>query len=148
MCVIVDASLEGRFFRLDPELLPLWKWIDDGNAVLVVGGKLTRELFKNNRARDQIQTWLRAGLAHQVPPSDVATEASEIKGRCKSNDSHVIALARLSGARLLCACDSDLEDDFRNPALINKPRGSIYKRASHTSLLRHRRGCRFKAPRQ
>ena len=47
---------------------------------------------------------------------------------CESDDEHVIALAQVSGARLLYADDRKLEKDFRNKALIDTPRGKIYSK--------------------
>ena len=44
--------------------------------------------------------------------------------RCKSNDPHVIALAQLSGSRVLYSEDSELRDDFRDPTLL-EPRGML-----------------------
>ena len=46
--------------------------------------------------------------------------------RCRSNDTHVIALAQISGARLLYSNDKDLHVDFKNKRLIDEPRGKIY----------------------
>ena len=61
----------------------------------------------------------------------------------KSDDHHVIALAQLSGARLLYSNDSALHDDFGNKSLIDQPRGRIYStkesstfRNVHRHLLR------------
>ena len=141
MCVIVDANMASRFFALDAELLPLWKWIDSGKAALVVGGKLTAELYKVNSARDQIQEWLRAGLAYQADKGEVEAEEAAIARRCVSNDAHVIALARVSRAQLLCSSDRALHRDFRNTDLVNDPRGSVYQNSGHVSRLRHRGRC-------
>ena len=150
MCAIVDANVAGRFFDSppDPELLPLWKWIDDGKGVLVVGGRLLDELEAINRAAEVIRTWAQAGLVGLVPKEEVEAEtrAVEATGRCVSDDEHIIALARASGARLLCSADQSLHADFRNRELISDPRGAIYQNSSHTHLLVPWRGCRFKAP--
>ncbi len=68
---------------------------------------------------------------------------------CRSNDTHVIALAQISGARLLYSNDMALHKDFRNKSLIDKPRGKVYstnKRKDFTSaqekLLNDRNLCR------
>lgn len=44
----------------------------------------------------------------------------------RSNDEHVLALALVSGARLLVAHDRRLRRDFRNPSIISGPRGNVY----------------------
>ena len=47
-------------------------------------------------------------------------------GACQSNDLHVLALAQVSGARLLYSNDLSLHQDFGNRDLISRPRGKIY----------------------
>jgi hypothetical protein len=55
----------------------------------------------------------------------------------------------VSGARTLCCDDTRLETDFNNKNLISDPRGSIYKRPSHTHLLKHTSSCgRLPPPRR
>ena len=150
MCAIVDANVAGRFFSRppDPEFLPLWKCIDDGKSILVVGGRLRDELEAIGRAAEQIRIWAQAGLVGLVSNEEVEAETASVAGTglCVSDDKHIIALARASGARLLCSEDQLLHADFGNRELISSPRGAVYQNATHTHLLRHRQGCRFKAP--
>ena len=63
-----------------------------------------------------------------MPESQVneRTRQLEQRGDCVSNDSHVIALAQISAARLLYTNDTDLQKDFKNRHLINKPQGKVY----------------------
>ena len=146
MCAIVDANMASRFFALDPELLPLWKWIDDGEGRLAVGGQLSIELNRVAEAGAQLRSWLQAGLAFREDPAKLKAEQEKVADACSSNDSHVIALARVSGARILCSSDRKLHADFGNPALINKPRGSIYQTAQHAAdVLRHQGRCPLKS---
>ena len=65
-------------------------------------------------------------------------------GHCQSNDHHVIALARVSGARVLFTEDKALMRDFGDLRLL-RPKGKVYRRPSHSRLLVHRRGCRGRA---
>ena len=151
MCAIVDANVASRFFSVppDPQLLPLWEWINDGRGVLVVGGRLLTELSKVRDAANAIQEWQRVGRAAIVDASDVAAEEREVEksGLCVSNDKHVIALARVSGARLLCARDNALRRDFKNPQLIKRPLGKVYRSPRSAYLLKHATSCRFAPPR-
>lgn len=149
MCAIVDANAASRFFSdpVDPELEPLWKWIESGGGVLVAGGRLLDELSKVGDARRLLRNWERLKLAHFIPATDVEVEAAIVEDQCVSNDAHVIALARLSGARRLCSKDRLLHRDFRNPALINNPRGRVYQNRSHAEdLLNHEGACPLDAP--
>ncbi len=72
------------------------------------------------------------------------------EGVCKSNDVHVLALALVSGARLLYTNDAALKDDFGNPEIVARPRGKIYTTArtanvtdAHRRLLAARDLCRM-----
>lgn len=145
MCAIVDADRAGLFFadNIDQEFVPLWDWINRGSGTLVVGGKLKRELFNMQRARDSIQVWEQAGRAAILPDDEVEAEARKVLDQCRSNDSHVIALARLSGARILLSGDKTLWDDFRDGGLL-RPTGKVYRSTTHRSMLRHHQGCRFR----
>ena len=69
---------------------------------------------------------------------------------CKSNDPHIIALAQVSGARLLYSNDKNLRDDFKDTKLVNG--GKIYstlqdKRFSdaHKRLLARRDLCQSRS---
>lgn len=148
MCAIVDANVAPRFFGdpVDQELEPLWEWIASGQGVLVAGGQLLDELFEVGDARRLLRNWERAKLARFISPEEVAAETAQVEGQCVSNDAHVIALARVSGARLLCSSDRRLHADFGNPALVDHPRGSVYQNRGHLHLLTHDGSCPLDAP--
>jgi hypothetical protein len=141
MCLIVDANLAGLVFGNPPhpDFVPVLDWLQQRGGCLVVGGHLGAELGRLEKARRFVVQLQRAGIVRQVPAAEVAREEGEVAGSglCASNDSHVVALARVSGARTLCTHDKALQRDFRNHRLITAPRGSIYQRPAHTKLLRH-----------
>ena len=56
-------------------------------------------------------------------------EALRRNNICTSNDEHVIALALVSGARLLYTNDKALIEDFKNRDIVAGPRGRIYTTA-------------------
>lgn len=67
----------------------------------------------------------------------------------QSDDPHILALAVVSGARLLYSNDRLLQHDFKNLALINQPRGKVYSTLVNDTfdqakrrLLRKARPCR------
>ena len=144
MCAIVDANLASRFFGdpVDAELRPLWDWISSGRGVLVVGGQLLDELDEVGDARRVLRNWEHARLAWVASHGEVERETRKLKRAnrrtklYRSDDLHVIALARVSGARLLCSGDKRLHADFDNRDLINNPRGKVYQDSSHARLLR------------
>ena len=68
---------------------------------------------------------------------------------CESDDPHIIALAQISGARLLYTNDLALQRDFRKRDLIADPRGKVYSThrrddytEAHRKLLSNRTLCR------
>jgi hypothetical protein len=151
MCVIIDNNLAFQIFRDQPEsdYLPVFNWLhsEDKNGRLVYGGRLRDELVKREGTRRYLRSLYQAGRAHLVPDSVVQEMESQVKetGLCRSDDPHVIALARISGARTLCSKDKTLHQDFKNPRLISKPKGCIYQTANHARLLRHTSSCRWNA---
>lgn len=101
-------------------------WINQGPGHLIVGGTLLKELKipTRNWAR-QLQL---AGRMTVVAKEAVDARTVRLghEGACQSNDQHVIALAQISGARLLYTDDNDLTQDFKNKRLIDHPRGKVY----------------------
>ena len=153
MCAILDASAVADVFR--PQATgaasAFYEWIARGRGSLVVGGKLREELLK---ASEGFRQWypeaILSGRVLQVDDDRVKTAADTITAAdlCRSNDQHVIALAQVSGARLLYANDGNLQKDFRNGTLIKRPRGKVYStkkfselHRSHRQML-HRNTCR------
>lgn len=144
MCLIVDANLAARVFAepAEADFSPILDWLE-GNGCLVIGGQLAPELARIGGARRYLINLLRAGRARRVPDEVVEADRHTVAGTglCRSDDAHVLALARVSGARVLCTHDRDLQQDFRNPLLISRPRGSVYQRREHERLLRHSTSC-------
>lgn len=153
MCAIVDANVAHEVFGENaPEAgVRFLDWIDKGIGRLVVGGLLMSELARGSSGfRDwavQAQLSGRMRVANKGEVDNKAAALSEA-GACKSNDHHVVALAQVSGARLLYSNDRDLQDDFRDKDLIDNPRGRVYSTLgtdsfsrAHRDLLRRRDLC-------
>jgi hypothetical protein len=54
----------------------------------------------------------------------------------RSDDPHVLAVALVSGARVLFSFDAALCDDFRDRRIIKDPRGKILRSEPHVRRLR------------
>ncbi len=148
MCLIVDANLAAVVFGDPPsdDFLPLIDWLTNANkdGKIVVGGQLAREVDRVNAARRFVKVLLQAGRARRIPENITEREIGVVADLCDSNDPHVIALARVSGARVLCSHDKTLHRDFTNLVLISNPKGHIYQNAKHVRLLRlygHTKAC-------
>jgi predicted nucleic acid-binding protein len=144
VCLIVDTNLAARVFAepSEADFAPILDWLER-DGCLVVGGPLAGELARIERARRYLLGLLRAGRARRIPDVQVDEERRTVEDMdlCRSNDIHVLALARASGARVVCTHDRDLQRDFRNPAILSRPRGSVYQRREHARLLRHSSSC-------
>lgn len=138
MCVIIDANVLAELQTPSADAQPIVNAIERRQMRLVVGGKNTTELSKSPAVSRWIAGLVRANLAHAVPRADIEREelALSTLGKRKSNDLHVIALARASGARLLFSRDKNLAQDFKNRTFVDKPTGSVYKQRQHAHLLK------------
>lgn len=137
MCIIIDANVFGTFLREPPaeETVPIHNWLNrKGRIVYSTGGKFAGEIGR--KARERLLIYVRAGRAVEVKAERLHDEETVLAGRIVSDDPHVLALARVSGARLLYTNDTDLMTDFKNKRLIDDPRGSVYTRAANAHLLR------------
>lgn len=142
MCLIVDNNAAQRVF-VDPDdddYGPLHRLLFHPTKTrcrIVYGGRLTQEYAGNRRVAAAVVALLRAGRARRVSDATLNAKTVEVSdgGELESDDPHIIALAVLSGVRLLCSHDADLCRDFRNPKIISKPRGNIYRGEAHNDLL-------------
>ncbi len=141
MCAIVDANVSHEVFGGSerPEAGKRFaEWLERGNK-LVVGGKLLRELSARNEFVQWLRSALRTGRAVRIADDAVDQEVARIapERNWESNDLHVIALAQLSGTRLLFTNDQALQKDFRK---VNGRNYSTTERKdirdSHKRLLR------------
>ncbi|MBI5723073.1 MAG: hypothetical protein HZA50_03865 [Planctomycetes bacterium] len=143
MCLIIDTSLSAMIFQTPTpkEFSPILKWLNSRKGQLVIGGKNRKEICKVGKALENIAKWKEAGgIIREFSDNKVEAEEKSLP-KIRSNDPHVIALARISRARTLCAEDKELEADFTNTKIIPSPQGMIYKNENHAHLLKHTQGC-------
>lgn len=130
MCAIVDTMVASEVFSDTPSDAGrhLREWINSGQNRLIVGGHLLYELKKNKDVYAWIQEALIRGNAKKFNPHRVTKKEKELKkhNRLRSDDGHTIALAQLSGARLLFSNDLALQRDFLDGKLIHSPFGNVY----------------------
>ena len=134
MCAIVDANVRDQVFgdaQSDAGKFFLDWLLKPNGGTLALGGRLRSELSDNGRNRSFLQVYgqLRLdGRVKDIPDEQVDAETANLEARriCRSNDAHVLALARVSGARLLYTNDQALQEDFNDPQLVSEPRGRVY----------------------
>ncbi len=142
MCIIIDTDRMHRFFHepLVEDAIPIHTWLQRGGAVAYCTvGKYKQELEKfDNKGRSKLLELQRNGKAFLVNDQTVIAEKESLEktDACISNDIHILALARASGARLLYTGDNALKRDFKNKEIIDSPRGKIYSGAANKTLLK------------
>ena len=137
MCIIVDANRLGALAnRDDADAKPVRDWLARGGRIVYsTGGAYAREV--GCRARDSLLTYDRAGKAKFVPAARFAADERGLRADAglRSDDPHVLVLARAARVRLLYTGDRNLMADFRNKKFIDRPRGKIYSSAANAGLL-------------
>ncbi len=130
MCAIVDANVVSEILGkgISPAGEAFRKWVEGRKGKLMTGGELRVELTKSG----EYMSWARElglnGTLQRVNEDELNDQIEKLKREhvCRSNDHHIIALAQVSGARLLFTNDKALTKDFKNKDLIASPRGKVY----------------------
>lgn len=125
-CLIVDTN-KLRWFTDTSEEIPqiVIGLLKRQKGKLYIGGGLKEEI--PHKYRQWYSVGVRAGWIVNVSDEEVDQETTWLKVHhtLESNDHHVVALARVSGARVLVSCDGCLRDDFRDRNLISQPPGKL-----------------------
>ena len=131
MCAIIDANVTFEVFggKRTEAGVQFRSWLDGDRGRLVVGGKNLKELKKNRNFERWFREERRRGnRVRQIRDEIIGKREQALgrNGRLRSNDKHVLALALVSGARLLYSNDRNLKVDFLNAEVIRKPQGKVY----------------------
>ena len=152
MCAIVDNNVLGELWDEggNPAGIGFRKTVEDGKIPLVLGGSKMKQEFRLNRSGKvtRLKAWIQqlqlAGRLRQEPDGVVDAMAQELESgdgtasQIKSNDHHMLALAIVSGSRLLYSNDKDLQKDFGNIQLLGSPKGRVYSTAISDDFSRQR----------
>lgn len=130
-CAIVDANVVSDVFGDSPSDAGagLRRWIGDGRGRLASGGLLHEEL---RSASEGFRRWAAVargtGQLRIFDDDRVQAEVERFEAHAnrRSNDSHILALAVVSGARLLYTNDEALQQDFTDRELVDNPRGRVF----------------------
>lgn len=139
MCMIIDANKLGVFLadQMAEDAKPIHAWLNKGwgNLVYSTGGAFADEVGR--RSRTKLARYVQAGRATVIPSSAFEEDERQLSDNSavRSDDPHVLALARYSGARVLYTDDTALIGDFKNKQLIDRPRGRVYSSAKNARLL-------------
>lgn len=131
MCAILDNSARGDVFGENRTAAgkQFFDWLEKpGRPRLMLGGKLTDELFNSRKFEEWAYEAIKDGRARNCGKNAVNEVVRELSDNWigKSNDQHVIALAIVSKACILYAKDKALRDDFKNAELVPGSQGKLY----------------------
>ena len=131
MCMILDSNRWIDFSNQKEDMKPIHKWLEKQNGKLVYSNyePIQKEL---NYLNNNLKAYYAAGQALFIPSEEVEKKVEEIKNKYqpKSNDIHILGLAKASNAKVLCTKDKKLHQDFKN--II---KGRIYQNKNHQHLL-------------
>ena len=133
MCMILDNDTWGDFLKQKPDMQPIHDWLEQKNGKLVYSNHQGfQELSK--KYQRSLREYRKAGKADLVPSEKVEKEITEMKKKyCieKSDDPHILGLAKASKVTVLCTKDKLLHKYFKK--IIG---GSIYQnKKNHQHLL-------------
>ena len=135
--IIIDANVAAALSAnpLHSDAHPVKQSVEEKRLRIAIGGRLTTELI-SARLRHWLSELIRSGSVLQYRSKQINQEVRNVErmGVCVSNDTHIIALARVSGVRLLYSHDHKLHRDFACKRLVQK--GKIYQSRKHSHLLR------------
>lgn len=143
MCIIIDTNRIAEVVSRSDDAMPVLEWLKRPSSHIAVGGtKLAVEYKKVASFLSLITTLDRAGRVRRYDGARVDREEAALleAGSLRSDDPHIIALAKVSGARLLYSDDRALHCDFTDRAVL-APKGRVYQYAAHVALLRRAPTC-------
>ncbi|MBI3824329.1 MAG: hypothetical protein HY289_16815 [Planctomycetes bacterium] len=157
MCLIIDTCVAHRFAGppyLDGDVKPIVAWLLPKKRMshrhVAIGGKLRSELMlAGENFRRFLEALRQRGGVLDFSDDDVNQESTKVERLFAehditgADDPHVIALARVSGSRLLYTEDNKtkLVDLFRDRRFLHPP-GRVYKSKLNKSLLRNPKKCK------
>ncbi len=144
MCVIIDTNAFASVFgkSVDSiEFKPLLDWLEDGDGCMVYGGSTYKKELNNASSYYKYIAELKKGnRAREIDGSIVDNEENQVllKVTSKSfDDSHLVAIAIVSGCSFICSKDSSANKYLKNkkiyPSKFRVPR--IYRGLSNINLL-------------
>ncbi len=131
--MLIDTNIWGEFFKKTKDSQPIHNWIKNGGKLVYSNhNQIKKEMGSLIKKFSQSQKQARRNPLKIIPKEKLEAEIKSIKKTypLKSDDSHILALAKAGGATLLYSKDTNLRADFKK--II---KGKIYKNKTHEHLL-------------
>jgi hypothetical protein len=145
MCIVVDPPTFIPMFKTsDPEhsvFSPVKNWIDNGHGKFVIGGtKYKAELSAVKSIIPFIAELERRGKIVRRDDADVDSDeilVRQIEPALDFDDTHLAALIRLTGCKVICLRDVRAHRFLRQTKLYGstKKRPNLYTRAKNAGIL-------------
>lgn len=141
MCAIIDADVTTEIVGKNRTGagVGFLAWITDGGGKLIYGGSRQLEEYKKvSGFAELVEELSRQDLARRLDDLEVDGLSNKLVRKhvlkSKQKDSHILAIAILSGARMLFSNDKPLHEDFKNTSIIS-PKGKVFSTndKSHTN---------------
>ena len=136
MCMILDNNTYGDFFKNKPDMQPIHDWLKQKKGKLVYSTHIKFKELSPKYIRN-LQEYKRQKRAKPASKKEVEKGIEQIKKEIKkskknikSDDIHILGLAKIKNIKLLCTKDKDLHKDFKK--II---KGNIYQNKDHKELL-------------
>ncbi|HVF83228.1 MAG TPA: hypothetical protein VM913_03535 [Sphingomicrobium sp.] len=125
MCIIIDACCANFLENAHlPQGRLVLDWIKAGGKV-ISGGKLEKEL-RGTKLQALLVQWKASGRLISADSEILPIQEAAIdRDAINSNDLHVLALAKASGARVVVTRDRTLMQDLKKSGQV-APAGKIY----------------------
>ncbi len=141
--MILDKNCWGDLLKKttapypDPDMEPIHNWLKKRNGKLVYSKQIMTDGGKSKKMTLFMKEKSDAGQAKRIDSAKVEKAIKAIKEisiekkyTLKSNDIHILGLAKASDTKLLCSSDKKLHQDFKH--II---KGNIYQNKTHNELL-------------
>jgi len=135
MCLIVDTSVVNELVANKTQRSKVFLEFQSKRRIRIA---TCSDLQKEHKGNAAVIAFFRRikqnNLLDEIGDSRIRVEQRAVREiGCKSNDPHVLALARVSGARVIATDDSDLRRDVGNAKLL-KPKGKVFSKANQRHL--------------
>jgi hypothetical protein len=142
--VIVDTNSIHKLFNSDGVGSKIWELLKCRELQIPGGGTKYKEEILRSPLVAFFQELARSGIIKLYKDEEIDALEDRYKNHAEvtSDDEHVIAIADRSGCRLLFSADKALTSDFKNPKIINRPRGKVINSRYYAQIVNNAPACR------
>ena len=137
MCIILDANCFSEYVNNKPDMEPVKTWVEKegGKIVFSEEEQIKKEMKHHKGMFKLLNTYKNIGKVKMLPKNEIEVAIKKLNNEegLKSNDKHLLALAKVGSITLIVTRDKYLQEDFKN--VVNN--GKIYSKAKNKKLLQH-----------